>query len=759
MQVTRRGILAGAAIGGGLLVAWSLVPRSFDSPLEPADNEVGFDAWLRIADDGVVTVAVPQLEMGQGVTTLLPQIVAMELGADWRQVAVEPAPVSGAYANVPLAARWAPLWRPLVPALADDEEDFLVQRWAQDNRFTATAEGMTLPAYEMSCREAGASARALLSMVAADRWDVAWEECEAQNGFIIHGENRASFAELALDAARYDPPDVPALHPQPPSDALPLYAGEGLESDAVSAFPRLDLPSKVDGSHIFAGDVRLPDMVFAAIRHAPLDKAELAQFDANLAASQQGLIQIVEGKDWLAAIAESWWAAEEALKKIAPQFAYARPVRSEPISEALDEGVRSGPATVTALRGAGDEGFEPNFARRYDASPGVHATIETTTATARFVDGTLELWMASQAPELARSAAAKALGISTSNVVLYPVAAGGSFDRRLDHSIAIEVALLAREAGRPVQLTWSRWQEHVASYPRMPAACLMGASLTADGTMATMRARLAGPPAMLEFGRRLFGNMTSWAAIDETSGTPDPMVTEGLVPPYAVPNVSVQHIPVRTNLPAAPMRGGAHGITCFVRESFVDEIAHEYEREPLSYRIATLGEDLRLVTCLQQAARMAEWDGGAPGTGQGLACHVMGEGENAGRIAVVATASAGEGGVRVRSLHACVDIGRIVNRDIALQQVEGGLVFGLGMALGCATEYEEGLPTHGRLAALAIPTLSDCPDITVEFVPSDAPPFDPGEIGVPAVAPAIANAFFSATGLRLRRLPLISALA
>ena len=764
MQLTRRGILAGAAVGGGLLVAWTLIPRQFDNPLSPAGNEVAFDAWLKIAADGVVTVAVPQLEMGQGVTTLLPQVVAMELGADWRQVAVEPAPVSGAYANLPLAARWVPLWRPLVPQLADEPDDFLLRRFAEGANFTVTAQGTALAAYEQACREAGASARAMLAMVAADRWDVAWEECSAEGGFIRHGEMAASFAELALDAARYDPPSVPPLRNEAPAERISEFAEE---DGPRTAFPRLDLPSKVDGSHVFAADVRLPDMVFAAIRHAPMSKAVLAEFDPARASGQQGLIQLVKGKDWLAAVGETWWAAEEALKKIAPRFAIERTVRSEKIVAQLDQAVREGASEVIASRGNGAEGLQSNEARRYEIAPAIHATIETSCATARLSDGTLELWLATQAPEAARIAAARAIGISVANVVLYPVSAGGSFDRRLDNQIAIEVALLAREVGRPVQLTWSRWQEQAASYPRMPAAGVIGAATSTDGTIATMRMRLAAPSTMKEFGRRLFENRTSWAAIDAVAGAADPMSVEGMMGPYAIPNAQVEHVPVRIDLPTAPMRGRADAITCFMRESFVDEIAHEYEREPMSYRIAMLGEDVRLVACLQQVARMAQWDGGAPGTGQGLACHVMhdevaglGEaGPATGRIAVIATASAGAGGVRVSRLSACVDIGRVVNRDLALQQIEGGLIFGLSLALGSATEYENGLPTHGRLAALGLPTLAGCPEIAVEFVPSEAPPFDPGEIGVTAVAPAVANAFFAATGLRLRRLPLISALA
>ncbi|MEL1251488.1 molybdopterin cofactor-binding domain-containing protein [Aurantiacibacter gilvus] len=756
MKVTRRGLLAGAAVGGGLLVAWTLVPRSFDNPLQPGDGEIAVDAWLKIAEDGVVTVAVPQLEMGQGVTTLLPQIVAMELGADWRQVAVEPAPVSGAYANVPLAAAWSPLWRPMIPALADEPDDLLLRNWAQENRFTVTAGGTTLAAYERACREAGAAARAMLAMAAAERWDVSWEQCRAENGVIYHGANSASFAELALEAGRHDPPDPPPVRPAAPAERAPA---EGVaERELPLAFPRLDLPSKVDGTYVFAGDVRLPGMVYAAIRHGPQDKCELLEYDAARAAGQRGLVKLVESKRWLAAIADNWWAAEQALQKIAPRFAVERPINTTSMEDMLANALSAAGGAVIEKRGNGIDGYDFDLALRYDAAPGVHATIETSTATARLQDGILELWLPTQAPEAARAAAAKALGMSAADVVLYPVGAGGSFDRRLDNQVAIQVALLAREAGQPVQLTWSRWQELAASYPRAPMAGVMAAETDDSGNIRRLRARVASPPTMREFGRRLFDNEVTWAAIDALEGEADPMAVAGLSPPYNIPDVSVEHVPVSLLLPTAPMRGQADGVTCFMRECFIDELAHRHEREPMSYRIAMLGQDAQLADVLQRAARLAAWDGGTPGSGQGIACHRMQLGDAVGRIAVVAEASAGEGGVRVRRLFASANLGRVVNRDIALQQVEGGLVFGLAMALGCGAEYSQGLPTQQRLASLDIPALSDCPEIEVELVDSEEAPFDPGEIGVPPVAPAVANAFFSATGLRLRRLPLLSAL-
>jgi len=740
-------------VGGGLLVAWWLLPRTYESPLTPGRGEAAFGAWLKIGRDGVVTVAVPQLEMGQGVTTLLPQIVAMELGADWRQVAVEPAPQSGAYRNLPLAARWAPLWRPLIPALADQPDDYLLRRWVESQRFGATAEGTSLAAFEGPCREAGAAARAMLAMAAADRWGVPWEQCDAAAGFIAHGAQRLSFAELAGEAAGYTPPDPPPLRAEPPADRP-----SGIEVvDAEIAWPRLDLPSKVDGSYQFAGDVRLPGMAHAAIRHGPLDHAELSSFEREAAAGRRGLVGIVEGKRWLAAVAETWWAAEQALDAMAPRFRVQSPVTTARIDELLDRGVRRGEPQRIAERGDGDSGLaKPSLALRYDVMPAAHGTIETATATARLSDGRLELWVASQAPERTREAAAKALGMALGDVVLYPMPAGGSFDRRLEHDHAIEAALIARETGRPVALTWSRWQEQIALRPRPPVAAVLAAKIGPEGRIETLRSRLAMPASALEFGRRLFGNQTPWAAIDAVGGEPDPLALEGLMPAYGIPNVAVDHVPVRIALPTGRLRGNAHGYTCFFIESFIDEVAQRNAQEPLGFRIAMLGQDVRLAECLQRAARLGEWGGGAPGTSQGLACHRMDLGGAVGRIALISTAAAGAGGVRVEKLAAAVDIGRVVNRDIALQQIEGGLLYGVGLALGSGMEYERGLPLQGRLAALDMPTLADSPEITVELIDSEAEPFDPGELAVAPVAPAIANALFSATGLRLRRLPLLS---
>lgn len=750
MKVSRRGVLAGAAAGGGLLVAYFLLPQRFDAPLEPAEGEAGFNAWLKIARDGVITVAVPQCEMGQGVTTLIPQIVAMELGADWRQVAVEPAPPAGAYPNVALASLWAPLWLAGGADIASEPDSLLARRFAERTRFTATAAGTTLAAYEAPAREAAALARAMLIEEAAARLDVAPEQCRAADGFVIAGERRLRFAELAEGAAQRDPPDVSPLRSDPPAEP-PTGAG----TTAETAFPRLDLPAKVDGTFLFAGDIRLPGMVFAAIRHGPIDRARLKRYEAEAAAKVRGLAGIVEGNRWLAAAGETWWAAEQALSAMEPVFGVSDPADSDRVARALNQGLAKGDAQRVALIGATEvlDG-KPTLLRRYDIAPAVHAPLETASATAWLDDGKLTLWIASQAPERARVAAARAIGIGVEDVILVPMAAGGSFDARLDHTHAIEAAVIARELGKPVQLVWSRWQEMIASPPRAPAATEIAARLGRDGSIISLKTRIAMAPFMREQGARMFDNRTSWAALDESAGHADALAVSGAVPAYSIPNLAVEHVPVSTGLPVARMRGGGDAITAFFTECFVDELAERLGREKLSYRIAMLGQDLAMVEVLQRAARLAEWSGGEVASGQGIACHRMRVGDRTGRIACVAQASPGEGGVRVTRLSVAADIGRIVNRDLARQQIEGGLVFGLSLALGSAIGYAGGLPTTSRLSDLNLPTLSDSPEIAIDFVTSDAAPFDPGELGTIIAAPAIANALSSATGQRFRTLPL-----
>lgn len=754
MQLTRRGVLIGAGAAGGLLVAWALTPRRFDPPLAAREGETAFNAWLKIGRDGVVSVAVPDLEMGQGITTLLPQVVAVELGADWRQIAVEPAPVSGAYANAPLAAEWRSMWMPLLPDMAEGEDSVLAKRFGEREAFMVTADGTSLAAHEAAARAAAATARAMLTMAAAARWDVTWEECEARAGFITHGKRRASFADLVGEAMAFDPPSPPVLRPLAAAErAVDQPAG------VRPAFPRLDLPAKVDGSYAFAGDIRLPDMAFAAIRHAPQGEARLGTHAAENAAPVSGLLRLVEGPDWLAAVAHDWWSAERALTLIAPNFAAQQKPDSAVIDRLLGEALRSGDGSEIAASGDGDLLHAPfDHARLYRIAPALHAALETASATARVSVDRVELWVASQAPQATRKAVAKALDRPLEEVVLYPVGAGGSFDARLDTPHAVEAAIIAREVGKPVQLSWSRWQEAVRDLPRAPAQAALAAKTAPDGSLAALKLRVAMPATTAEFGARLFKGADPLSA-RAAQGRADPLALAGCVPPYTIPHLLVEHVPVALPLSTGRLRGNAAALGCFLIETFVDELAVRSGREGLSYRMAMLGQDIRLANCLQRAATLAEWSGGRGGSGQGLACHRMTLDDRVGRIALVAAARHDERGIRVDKLTAVLDIGRVVNMDIARQQVEGGLLFGLGLARGQSTAYADGLPLSGRLSQLGLPLLVDCPEIEIEFIEGDAPPFDPGELGVAVAAPAIANALYSAGSTRMHTLPLTGELA
>ena len=740
----------GAGVGGGLVVAWSLTRHRAATPLRARDGELAAGAWIRIAPSGVVSVAAPFCEMGQGIASLIAQVAAVELGADWTLVSVEPVPAGADYGDAVLAAQWAPLWMPVGASLAADPDSSFARRYAASQPLVVTAQGTALAAFEQPVREAAAAARAMLAKAAAKRWGVSWSDCDTRNGAVVHAKSSLKFGTLADAASRYDPPATPWLRAEPAKDTS--AAGTVL-------FPRLDLPAKVDGSMVFAGDVRLPGMVFAAIAHGPQGDTVLSRFDKAAALAVAGCSGVVTDKRWVAAVANTWFAADRAVKATAPRFRAAGPVAdTAAIEQALEVALQKGkPSRVAAVGDPDPLLARPSISARYDVEPALHAALETPTAVARLRDGKLELWLASQAPEAARKVAAKAAGVPLGNVILYPMHAGGSFDARLDTRVAGEVAVIAKATGKPVQLMYSRWQDSLTSYPRTPLAAQMAAVLSDDKqTLLGWRTRLAMPATAIEGGQRLLRGKDAAEARKAAAGSADPLACVGAMPRYAVPARAVDHVPVSLALPTGWYRGNSHGFGAFLTESFVDEIAHFAGREPLSFRMAMLGNEPRLAACLQGVAKLATWGGGGDASGQGIACHRIDLGTRSGFIAVVATARRDVNGVKVERLSAYADLGRIVNQDIALQQIEGGLVFGMAMTIGGSTGYDKGLPLAGHLGEMGLTLLADCPAIEVAFADSAEAPFDPGELPVAAVAPAIANALFSATGLRFRRLPLLS---
>ena len=716
-KFTRRGVMMGALAGGALVVGWMAWPRVYSPNLAAAEGEGILNGFIKIGRDGHVTVVSPQVELGQGAYTIIAQIVADELGADWRTVAVEPAPINGLYDNLLLAAEWK-------------------SRWGPAPRLQVTGGSSTLREFEPRLRDAAAGARVLLCMAAADKWGSDWQSCEAEDGFIVQGKNRLRFGDVVADAVGFDLPD-----PIPRRTSGQRLSGRGVT--------RLDIPAKLDGSANYAADIRLPGMVFAAIRQGPPGDSLLKSFDAKAAERVRGFVSVVDTARWVAVTANSWWAANVALDAMKPKFVTGGVSRdtAKALSAALKED-----GTVIASVGDVDgllEGAKP-VVRTYSAGFGPHAALEPMTATAEIKEDRMQLWIATQAPGLARAAAARATGISEDRITVHAMQVGGSFGRKYEVEVAAQVATIAQKLDRPVQLIWSRNEDIQQDRMRPAASAKMTARIGAAGQLEAWRAQIAAVDGMGEMIDRNLSGDRPHEAQEALAGDTHARAVSGGFPPYAILACELLHHPADLAVPTGKLRGGADGYTCFFTESFIDELAKEAGRDPFSYRMGLLAGNIRLAQCLTKVAMRGGWEGGGQGTNQGLACHVM----QGSVIAVLAEAKMGDTGRAVVSkLTAVADVGRVMNPDIARQQIEGGLLFGLGLATGTEVTYAKGLPSPNRLGMMGLPRLADMPEISVELIRSTGAPGGIGELAVPPVAPAIANALFAGSGQRFRAMP------
>jgi isoquinoline 1-oxidoreductase beta subunit len=695
LKIDRRTLLIGGGAGVGLVVGYALWPRSLGSDLAVRRGEQAFGNYIKIARDGRVTVAVPQVETGQGIWTALPQIVADELGAAWDTIAVEPAPLDPTYAN-PLA----------------DEED-----WPKHIRITAAA--TSVRAFERPLREAAAVARAMLVGAAADRWNVSPSECDTADGFVIHGVRTFTFGELAEEAAERSPPRRPQLRPAAKSRLM----GQPLQ--------RLDGPAKTDGSLRFAGDVRLPNMLFASARIAP-PGGRLTRFSQERIGRMQGVRHVAARDGWVAVVADSWWTAEQALKAADPSFTGIRtPADPRPLFE---DALANGDAREWFSRGdyhSVTRGSRP-LAATYYVAPSQHLGLEPVTATARISGDSVELWAPTQAPGFARQGSG----------FIYPMPVGEPAGRALESDAAPIAIALARELKRPVQVVLSQSTGQNHDRPSAGALARMTALPGAGGITAAWQMRVATGDGLGSALARLAG-----------AATPDKLgrtALEGSAPPYGIPNVRVEAVLARLPFSAGYMRGSPQREFVFFTESFIDELAHAAGMEPLAFRMSMLGQNGRLARCLQAAARLAKWDGGGPGSTMGIAgCSAFGS-----HIGLVASASIGEDQrVKVHRLVAAVDCGTPVNAGLVQQQIEGALIWAVGHATAGEPEWVAGMPRARSVGAIGLPRIGDAPQISVEIIPSSEASGGINGLGATVLAPAVANAIFAGSGKRMRRLP------
>jgi isoquinoline 1-oxidoreductase beta subunit len=480
------------------------------------------------------------------------------------------------------------------------------------------------------------------------------------------------------------------------------------------------------------------------VRQGPIGQARLARIDRKAAEAVRGVVAIFENPSWVAAVATNWWAADQAVERMKPAFrSEARLASSASVEAALGAAIESGDANTVFSNGEAEG--EAQITGRYSAGLAPNAPTETLTATVRLTGDRLEVWAPTQAPGFARAAASRVSGIAEEHVTIYPMLVGGGYGRKLE-TIAIEQAVtIAQRLKRPVQLSWSRIEETLQDTFRPPAIADLGASLIAGGQIGTWRARIAVPATLAQVKARLVAGEAERADADDGSAV------DGAAPPYSIPAVEITHVPVDLGIRTGIWRSGAHSYTCFFTECFIDELARTSNVEPLSFRMQMLSDNPRLARCLTTVAGLGGWDGGARGSMMGIAAHSCFGSHVA---TVVELEPGGPLGLRVVRVVSAVDCGQIVNPDIVSQLIQGGIVHGLSGALGKAIRIEGGLPTAIGFKDLGLPILADTPEIMVEVIESEEAPGGVTELGVPTVAPAIANAIFAATGQRLRSLPL-----
>ncbi len=718
MNIDRRTLLIGGGAGVGLVVAFALLPRQWTSELSAGRGEATFGNFIKIARDGRITVAVPQVETGQGIWTALPQIVADELGAAWETIGVEPAPLNDAYANT-LATEAG--WLDGLGWLRRHEV-------AGDATARITAGSTSVRAFGDRLREAAAVARAMLVGAAADRWNIAAAECESADGFVINGVRTLTFGELAEEAAERRPPSNAPLRVA----AKARLIGQSLQ--------RLDTPAKADGSWRFGADVRLPGMVFASLRAAP-PGGKLTGFSREAAERSPGVRHLVARERWVAVAAGSWWEAEEAVKAAEPTFS--GPRTPADMRAHFDQAVAGDGGRRRWRRGDYDSAIEGSrpLAATYYVAPSQHLGLEPLSATARFDGGRLEIWAPTQAPGVAREAAARAAGLRSSHVTLYPMPVGAASGRALEADAIPYAVELARVAKAPVQVSFSQSSSQNHDLVSAGALARMTALPGADGITAAWKMEVATVNGM--------GSAIARSLDSKDAGMTIRNAIEA-IPPYTIPNVTIEAVRAELPFAAGYMRGSPQREFAFFTESFIDELARAAGIEPLAFRMSLLGGNGRLARCLQAAARLAQWDGGGPGSTMGLA----GASAFGSHIGLVAMATIGDNQrVKIHRLVAAVDCGRVVNDSIARQQIEAGLVWAAAQATAPSPEWIAGMPRARPFGSLGLPGIGETPQIQVEIIRSSEPPGGLSGLGTLPLAPAVANAIHSGSGKRMRSLP------
>ena len=698
-------LVAASAAAGGLTLGFAI---PFVEPAPAIGGAPEITCWIAIAPDDTVTIRVARSEMGQGAITGLAMLVAEELECDWSKVRTE---------------------------FVSPTLNLLKNRIWGD---TSTGASRSIASSQDYLRRAGATAREMLIAAAAARWRVPASQCAAANGMVTHSSSgrTLSFGALAPAAATIK---APANVPLKPPSAWKL---------AGTPQRRLDVPEKVSGQPVYAIDVRLPNMLYAAIRHCPVFGGLLQSVDENSISEMAGVRGVVRMTDAVAVVADSWWRAKRAVDALAVTWDDRGNATVSTASIAAF--VRAGLAADAEARTGRSDGDVTaglaNAAMRIEADYEVpflaHATMEPQTCTAHVRGDRVEIWVPTQDPATALATASIIADVAHDKVTVHRTMLGGGFGRRAPIQEYVGQAVtIAKQFDAPVKLIWSREQDIAHDRFRPFGMARLTAGLDSAGMPLACAIRLAGPSFVASLLPGFGTNIVDRTFI---SGLGEEM-------PYAIPNYHLDYVVRPTPVPLGVWRAINYTQNAFYKECFIDEMAHAAGTDPYLYRRKLLTNSPRNLAVLEAAARHADWHSPpADGVFRGIALN-----EACGSYcAQVVEASVKNGEVRVHRVVAAIDPGHIVNPLSVEMQVQVAIVYALTAALYGEITIKDGAAEQNNFDSYEMIRLADAPKVETVIVPSGGFWGGVGEPPVPPLAPALCNAIFAATGKRVRSLPL-----